>query len=102
MIIIREHSKDSDTRTAISDKSHYTYDYNDIHEDDNPLDGSDEKNEFTQCFLPFFVMSTCMFLLGNYLPEHCFRKKTKHDKTQDVLVEKDCGCTIVYNTIKEP
>lgn len=59
-------------------------------------------NEFTICFLYLIIMSTCMLLFCNIFPEYCFRKRIKIEKCKHVIVQKACGCSIVYDTIKEP
>lgn len=61
-----------------------------------------EENDLNICYISMFVMSMCMFLFCNIFPEYCFRKRIKLDKCQHVIVEKECGCTIMYKMIKEP
>jgi len=68
----------------------------------NSTAGFSEENYLNICYSFLLVMSMCMFLFCNTFPEFCFRKRMKLDKCQNVIVEKECGCTIVYQTLKEP
>jgi len=73
-----------------------------VNEMNNSTAGFSEENHLNICYSSLFVMSTCMFLFCNTFPEFCFRKRMKLDKCQNVIVEKECGCTITYQTLKEP
>lgn len=71
--------------------------------DDTAIDLINEK-EYTMCFMYLIIMSFCMFIFCNIFPEYCCRKRIKTNKLEHVIVQTDCGCSIVYNTriIKEP
>lgn len=53
-------------------------------------------------FFTLFVISTCFFLFSNTFPEYCVRKRIELNKFENVTVEKECGCTILYDAIQEP
>lgn len=53
------------------------------------------------CTYSLIVMSICMFFICNTIPEHFFRKRFKLEKYLHIVVEKECGCTVVYDTIKD-
>lgn len=53
------------------------------------------------CTYFLIAMSICMFFICNTVPEHFFRKRFKLEKCLHIVVEKECGCTVVYDTIKD-
>lgn len=53
------------------------------------------------CTYSLIAMSICMFFICNTVPEHFFRRRFKLEKCLHIVVEKECGCTVVYDTIKD-
>lgn len=58
--------------------------------------------KFIICCFCFFGLSLvlCTLLFRFFYPESC--KTVKLEKCQHIIVEKDCGCKIVYDPIEEP
>lgn len=48
------------------------------------------------------LFSMLMLLVWNISPEYCFRKNRVVNECRYLLMENECGCITVYDSIKEP